>query len=106
LEVLATAFQQVPCIGFRAPSTDHEASPIDEITHRLANYEAEPSATKVRPIRFFCIQAILHSRTEESFAITSRKHGGTKAGFSTSMAAPSGEMFLTMQLMTEPPDDT
>jgi acyl-CoA hydrolase len=34
------------------------------------------------------------------------KARGTKAGFSTSMAAPSAEIFRTMQLMTEPPDDT
>jgi hypothetical protein len=62
---------------------------------------------KVKPIRFFWIQATLHSRTlEESFAITSRKLGGTKAGSSTSMAAPSGEMFRTVQRITEPPDDT
>jgi hypothetical protein len=42
---------------------------------------------------------------EETFAITSRKRGGTKAGFSTSMAAPSNEMFRTSQRITEPPDD-
>ena len=38
--------------------------------------------------------------------MTKRKLWGTKAGFSTSMAAPSGEIFRTTQLMTEPPDDT
>jgi len=48
---------------------------------------------------------MLHSRTEESFAITRRKRGGTKAGFSTSMAAPSGDMFRTVQLITKPPDE-
>jgi hypothetical protein len=48
---------------------------------------------KVRPIRFFWIQAILHScTTEESFAITRRKCCGTKATFSTSIAAPSCEI--------------
>ena len=31
---------------------------------------------------------------------------GTKAGFSTSMAAPSGEMLRIMQRITEPPDET
>ena len=40
------------------------------------------------------------------FAITRRKCCGTKAGFSTSIAAPSGEIFRTMQHMTEPPDET
>src|SRR6476620_4550033 len=65
-----------------------------------------PCAAKVTPIRFFWIQIIWHSWTVESFAITSLKLGGTKAGFSTSMAAPWGEIFRIMQLMTEPPDDT
>jgi hypothetical protein len=64
------------------------------------------AASKVTPIRFCWIHTILHSRTEESLAITRRKCAGTKAGFSTSMAAPSGEMFRTMHLITEPPDDT
>ena len=63
-------------------------------------------STKLRPIRFFWIQAIRHSRTEELLAMTRRKRAGTKAGFSTSMAAPSAEIFRTVQLMTEPPDDT
>src|SRR5216684_9064344 len=63
-------------------------------------------STKVRPIRFFWIQATLHSRTDESFAMTRRKRWGTNAGFSTSMAAPSIEIFRTTQPMTEPPDDT
>src|SRR5450631_344928 len=68
------------------------------------------ASTKVRPIRFFWIQATLHSRTEESLAeslaMTRRKRWGTNAGFSTSMAAPSAEIFRTMQPMTKPPDDT
>jgi len=64
------------------------------------------AAANVTPIRFFWIHAILHSWTVESLAITRRKCGGTKAGFSTSMAAPSAEMFRTVQLMTEPPEDT
>ena len=62
---------------------------------------------KVNPIRFFWIQATRHSCTiEESFAITRRKCRGTKAGLSTSIAAPSLEMFRTTQGMTEPPDET
>jgi len=61
---------------------------------------------KVTPIRFCWIQAILHSWTTELFAITRRKRAGTKAGFSTSMAAPAGEIFRTLQRMTEPPTDT
>jgi len=48
----------------------------------------------------------LQSRTEESFAITRRKCAGTKEGFSTSIAAPSGEIFRIVQLMTEPADET
>ena len=63
-------------------------------------------AAKVRPIRFRWIQAIRHSWTEEPLAMTRRNRGGTKAGFSISMAAPSSEIFRTMQLITEPPDDT
>src|SRR5450756_2419267 len=55
-------------------------------------------SANIRPIRFFWIQAIWHSRTEESFAMTRRKRDGTKAGFSTSMAAPSAEIFRTVQL--------
>jgi hypothetical protein len=49
---------------------------------------------------------MLHSRTEESFAITRRKRCGTKAGFGTSIAAPSTEILRITQLMTEPPADT
>ena len=64
------------------------------------------AAAKVTPIRFCWIHTMLHSWIEESLTITRRKCGGTKAGFSTSMAAPSGEIFRTMQLMTDPPDET
>ena len=71
-------------------------------------YDACPrgAETNATPIRFRCIHMTLQSRTEESFAITRRKCAGTKEGFSTSIAAPSGEIFRTMQLMTEPADDT
>jgi hypothetical protein len=64
------------------------------------------AASKITPIRFCWIHTILHSWIEESLAITRRKQAGTKAGFSTSMAAPSGEIFRTMQLMIDPADDT
>jgi len=78
-----------------------------------SRYGAGGSATagailaKVSPIRFFWIQATRHSCTVEgSFAITKRNCCGTKAGLSTSIAAPSLEMFRTTQGMTEPPDET
>lgn len=64
------------------------------------------AVANVTPIRFCWIHTILHSWTEESRAITRRKFSGTNAGFATSMAAPSGEMFRTMQLITDPADDT
>ena len=57
-------------------------------------------------MRFCRIQATSHSLTEASFAITRRKCCGTNSGFSISIAAPSGEIFRTTQLITEPPDDT
>lgn len=55
----------------------------------------------------FCfIQMTLHSLTDESFAMTRRNCAGTKEGFSTSIAAPSREIFRTVQLMTDPSDET
>ncbi|MGX1363533.1 hypothetical protein AB7M46_008590 [Bradyrhizobium elkanii] len=65
------------------------------------------SPRKLTPIRVFLLQITWHSyTTEASRAITRRNLCGTKAGFSTSMAAPSGEMFTIVQCMTEPPDET
>lgn len=57
-------------------------------------------------MRFCFIQMTLHSLIEESFAMTRRNCAGTKEGFSTSMAAPCGEIFRTLQLMTDPSDET
>jgi hypothetical protein len=48
----------------------------------------------------------LHSLLDESLAMTRRNCDGTKEGFSTSIAAPSGEMLRTVQLMTDPSDVT
>jgi hypothetical protein len=97
--------------GWLQPSVPHRtgdqiAAEALTMPFQLAGGNRCGIAVKVTPIRFFWIQIILHSYTVESFAITSLKLGGTNAGSSTSMAAPSGEMFRTTQLITEPPDDT
>lgn len=84
----------------------HQAAGENAATQLHSAFVGSCAVTKVTPIRFCWIHAILHSRIEESFAITRRKLAGTKAGFSTSMAAPSGEIFRTTQLITDPLDDT
>jgi hypothetical protein len=57
-------------------------------------------------MRFCFIQMTLHSLLDESLAMTRRNCDGTKEGFATSIAAPSGEMLRTVQLMTDPSDVT
>jgi hypothetical protein len=57
-------------------------------------------------MRFCFIQMTLHSLLDESLAMTRRNCDGTKEGFSTSIAAPSGEILRTVQLMTDPSDVT
>ena len=96
--------RQVGQGGARRKAADRVNDRVTALTMALT---VSAIFTKVRPIRFFWIQATRHScTTEESFAITRRKRCGTKAGFSTSIAAPSGEIFRTTQGMTEPPDET
>src|ERR1700682_3235053 len=63
------------------------------------------------PARLQCVDEsqanpVVLNPGNSAFAMTRRKRWGTNAGFSTSMAAPSTEIFRTMQPMTEPPDDT
>ena len=69
-------------------------------------YCASAGFTKATPIRFSRIQIIRQSWVEESRAITRRNWAGTNDGLSTSIAAPSGEIFRTIQRMTDPPAET
>lgn len=94
------------CGSRRISRTDGEPRIDTAQGYSLAFGSRAHGSTKLKPIRFFWIQAIRHSRTEESRLSTRRKRDGTNAGFSTSMAAPSGEIFRTTQLITEPSADT
>src|ERR1700756_3641652 len=89
-----------------SPACDKRQKPINKAQEFGDQRSERGAAIKLRPIRFFWIQATLQSWTVAPLAITRRKRAGTKAGLSTSMAAPSAEMFRTTQLMTEPPTDT